>query len=132
MSQHNASLFQLLIFRDCIHCWDLQQADGHSGDQQPPLPTPPVATTALQHLCAAAADTAAENRAAPSHSHALTIFTSASSVLCPSGYICLQTHEKWGGGKLNQGREAGISNKFGVTLGPAVPRKTEALRKIHK
>jgi len=57
-------------------------------DQQPPLPTPPAASTAPSHLSAVAADVAAENRVVPSHSHSVAIYTAASSMPRPPGYIC--------------------------------------------
>lgn len=86
-----------------------QPMQSAGGDQQPPLPT--AAATASEHLWAVAAKT----RAAPSHSHTVTIFTSAGSMYCPSGYLCLHLVKK---GEVNstRERETGISSEFCVTL----------------
>lgn len=80
-----------------------QPTPGAGGDRQRPLPTPPAATAAPQRLCAAAADTAAENRAAPSHSHAV-LFLQA-----PAAHAVLQVTsactllKKRGGGQIRRG-----------------------------
>lgn len=115
VSEHNALLYQLLISITCMHYY--LQANGHGsqvaqpmrsvgGHQQPSLPA--AATTASEHLWAVAA----ENRAAPSHSHTVTIFTNAGSMYCPSGYICLHLAKKEEADSTRE-RETGISSDPG-------------------
>lgn len=98
-----------------------QHVQSVGGAQQPPPPTPPAASTAPERLCATAAALAAENRATPSHSRAVAICTSASSMHCPAGYTCLDVPKNAGANSAPGG--AVIFSDSGVTLGPEVPKQ---------